>query len=72
MTIATQYKVERILYTDEGFIFLYDEDFAEGGTRDEARFNMLRRVAVVNREIRRSKKMPVNEFKVLNKKINLN
>ena len=72
MTIATQYKVKRIIPTDEGFIFLYDEDFAEGGTRDEAVFNLTRQVAVVNREIRRSKKMPVNEFKVLNKKINLN
>ena len=72
MTIALSHKVERILYTDEGFIFLYDEDFAEGGTRDEAVFNLTRKIAVVNREIRRSKKMPVKEFKVLNKKINLN
>ena len=72
MTIATQYKVERILYTDEGFIFLYDTDFAEGGTREEAILNLTRRIAIVNREIRRSKKMPVNEFKVLNKKINMN
>jgi len=72
MTIAVQNKVERILYTDEGFVFLYNEDFAEGGTRDEAIFNMLRRVAIVNKSVRQSKKMPVKEFKVLNRMINLN
>jgi len=72
MTIALSHKVKRTVQTDEGFIFLYDEDFAEGGTREEAILNLTRRIAVVNREIRRSKKMPVNEFKVLNKTINLN
>jgi len=72
MTIATQYKVKRIIPTDEGFIFLYDEDFAEGGTRDEAVFNLTRQVAVVNKSIRQSRKMPIKELKVLNLKINLN
>jgi len=72
MTIALSHKVKRTVQTDEGFIFLYNEDFAEGGTRDEAIFNMLRRVAIVNKSVRQSKKMPVKEFKVLNRMINLN
>ena len=62
MTKEQSNKVERILHTDDGFVYLYESDFAEGGTRDEALLNMVHKVAVAKRALREAQKKEFPEY----------
>jgi len=58
MTIAIQNKVQQRIRTDEGWLFIFNTDFAEGGTPEEAEVNLRNGIAVAKRMIKEAQKTP--------------